>query len=45
MNARGDFTPANSIPLLARITSELFKYHEHQKTRFFACFSYNKGIV
>ena len=45
IDAKGDFTQANSFLLPARIIKKLFKCQKHLKTHFFACFNYNKGIV
>ena len=37
MAARGDFTQANSILLLARIIKELVRCYKYLKTQLFAC--------
>ena len=45
MDAKNDFIYAKPILLLAKTTTELFRCHEHLKTRFFPCFSYNERII
>ena len=37
IDTRDDFTQANSILFLARITKKLFTYHEYLKTEFLTC--------
>ena len=44
INAKDDFTQANFIPLLVRITRELFRYYKNLKTQFFTRFSYTKEL-